>query len=214
MAKQLTFKKVSGWGGNRKGAGRPNRTGQVSHGKRPKVDLRKPLHITLRLKKGAPRLRTQQWLKEFTNSLLKAKDKGLAVLHFSLLNNHIHMIVEARNNKDLERGMKSLCGRLGKKLGGALDGRFHLRPLPTPTEVRNALAYVLLNQAKHQDLLAYVDQFSSAKFFPELRRLSRANPLLEDFTAQPFPAFLSKARSWLANLGWKKVSARPATSYA
>src|SRR5665213_877224 len=106
------------------------------------------------------------------------------------------MIVEARSNKELERGMKSLCGRLGKKLGGALDGRFHMRQLPTPTEVRNAFAYVLLNQAKHQDLLAYVDQFSSAKFFPELKLLSRANPLLQDFTAQPFPTFLAKAQSW------------------
>src|SRR5665213_2820185 len=214
MAKQLAFKKVSGWGGKRKVAGRPNRTGQVSHGKRLKVDLKKPLHITLRLKKGAPKLRTQQWLKEFTASLLKAKDKGLAVLHFSLLNNHIHMIVEAKNNRDLERGMKSLCGRLGKKLGGALDGRFHLRPLPTPTEVRTAMAYVLLNQAKHQNLLAYVDHFSSAKYFPELKWLSTANPLLLEFKAQPFPAFLSKAQSWLANLGWKKVSSKPATSYA
>jgi hypothetical protein len=33
--------------------------------------------------------------------------------------------------------------------GPVLHGRYHLRVLRTPREVRNALAYVLLNARKH-----------------------------------------------------------------
>ena len=74
MAKQLELKKVKGWGGKRKGAGRPNRTGLVSHGKREKVDFKKPIHITMQLKKGASKLRTKEWMKEFSLAAKRAKD--------------------------------------------------------------------------------------------------------------------------------------------
>src|ERR1035437_9703574 len=143
--KQLEFKKVKGWGGKRRGAGRPNRTSQVSHGKRPKVDFKKPLHITMKLKKNSPNLRTKTTLNDFSASLLEAKKFGLNVLHFSIQTDHVHMIVEAKNNRDLSRGMKSLCGRLGKRLGGVFNGRYHLHVLKSPSEMKNALLYVLLN---------------------------------------------------------------------
>jgi len=52
--------------------------------------------------------------------------------------------------------MKAICARVARavhrafgRTGGVLFGRYHLRILRTPREVRNALAFVLLNARKH-----------------------------------------------------------------
>jgi hypothetical protein len=54
------------------------------------------------------------------------------------------------------RGMKSIAARFARavnrvfqRCGSVLFGRYHLHALRTPREVRNALAYVLLNARKH-----------------------------------------------------------------
>ena len=39
--------------------------------------------------------------------------------------------------------------RVFRRAGSVLRGRYHVRVLRTPREVRNALAYVLLNTRKH-----------------------------------------------------------------
>src|SRR5437764_1471463 len=67
--KQLGFDKVNGWGGKRPGAGRLNRSGQVNHMRRPKVSLKTPLHVTLRLKDCLPGIRHKKLLKEWRRLL-------------------------------------------------------------------------------------------------------------------------------------------------
>ena len=47
---ELPLKKTHG--GRRKGAGRPNRSGLRAHVRRPKLDLRHPIHVTLKLTQG------------------------------------------------------------------------------------------------------------------------------------------------------------------
>ena len=66
------------------------------------------------------------------------------------------MIVEAKDRDALGRGMKSIGSRLAravnrvfKRAGPVLADRYHVRVLRTPREVRNALAYVLLNARRH-----------------------------------------------------------------
>ncbi len=68
----------------------------------------------------------------------------------------MHLVVEATGKEALARGMKSVRMRLARAVnrvfgrrGPVLSGRYHLRVLRTPREVRNALAYVLLNVRKH-----------------------------------------------------------------
>src|SRR5947209_6758916 len=92
---QLSFIKVNGWGGKRNGAGRRNLSGQVNHMKRPKIDIKTPLHITLRLKKESPSIRKKSLFKEFKIGLKKARALGLYVIHFSIQSNHIHLFCEA-----------------------------------------------------------------------------------------------------------------------
>jgi hypothetical protein len=67
-----------------------------------------------------------------------------------------HLIVESAGNEALGRGMKVISARVARAAqrafglsGPVLHGRYHLRILRTPREVRRALAYVLLNARKH-----------------------------------------------------------------
>ncbi|MGZ3723237.1 MAG: hypothetical protein ACXVA9_09920, partial [Bdellovibrionales bacterium] len=108
MAKQFEFKKVKGWGRKRRGAGRPNRTGEVSHSKREEVNFKKPLHITLKLKRGIPGLRTKQALTDFRKAVTEAKRFNFHVIHYSIQRDHVHFIAEAKDSDSLARGMSSL----------------------------------------------------------------------------------------------------------
>jgi hypothetical protein len=78
------------------------------------------------------------------------------VCHFSIQQDHLHLVVEAAGKEALGHGMKSVGIRLARavnrvfgRTGPVLFGRYHLRVLRTPREVRHALAYVLLNARKH-----------------------------------------------------------------
>lgn len=222
--KQLELKRTAGWGGKRKGAGRPNLSGQVNHMKRPRVTNQTPLHANIKLIQGLPNLRTKALLKEFKESVTGAKKFGLYAIHFSIQRDHIHMIVEAENNKALVQGMHSLVGRLGKiiraycasrgqaKRGSVFRGRYFVRTLKTPTETRNALEYVLLNASKHQNLIEHMDSYSSASHFLHWKELlgGRFKSLIradsefwKDRTIKD--ECLSAPASWLAKSGWMKA---------
>ena len=69
---------------------------------------------------------------------------------------HVHIIVEAAEKDALGRGMKAVASRLARtanrifdRSGPVLDGRYRLRVLGSPREVRNAIACVLLDARKH-----------------------------------------------------------------
>lgn len=225
---QLTFQKTSGWGGKRKGSGRKNLSGTVNHMERPKVNLRTPLHINLKLIKGLPNLRKNALLEEFKESVKKAKAQGLYILHFSIQDDHIHLFAEAKSNAAMAAGMRSLAGRFakiirkfayntlrGKRRGSVFKGRYHLHVLKTPREVKNALEYVLLNLSKHQKFIEYLDHFSSARYFKEWEALlgNRFKGLLksaveniEQQSGRDTERVLIEPQSWLARSGWMKAS--------
>src|SRR5712692_2559492 len=69
---------------------------------------------------------------------------------------HIHVVVEAEDRVALARAITGLniriaraLNRLMKRKGQVIEDRYHVRALKTPTEVRNALRYLLLNARKH-----------------------------------------------------------------
>jgi REP element-mobilizing transposase RayT len=205
--KQLEFAKTKGWGGKRRGAGRKNLSKRVNHHKRERVDWKKPLHITHRLKENGPNLRTRGFHRQFRQAIGRIRKFGVNVLHYSILNNHLHIIAEARDNKALTKGMRSLFTSLAKKLnwGPIFSGRYHLRIITTPTQMKNTLKYVLLNAAQHAKLIDYIDEFSSGHHFPHWRKLVKITEQLATQigrVAALEPAGLSPPRSWLASQGW------------
>lgn len=101
---------------------------------------------------------------------------GFRVVHFGVLGNHVHGIVEADGTRRFVLGMRSLTVRLARGLnrmmrrrGPVFVDRYHAHVLRTPAEVRNAVRYVLGNFESHaarrgepRSTKGWIDPFSSA----------------------------------------------------
>jgi REP element-mobilizing transposase RayT len=213
-ARQLRFrlKEPVGHGGRRKGAGRkPSgaRAG-VSHHGRPAVTRHTPVHVTLRVLPHVWNLRSQRSLRVIESALAAAKARTtFRVVHFTLLGDHLHFIVEADGADALSTGMQGLTIRLAKGLnrmmgrrGKVFADRFHAHVLTSPSQVRNALAYVLLNHRSHRAragekvAAGAPDPFSSGRWFDGWK--GRAPP------DEPAVAVTSRPCTWLLSAGWRR----------
>lgn len=200
-------------GGRRPGAGRKPRgvRAGVSHAQRPAIRARHPVHVTMRVLPHVPSLRGREPYHIVRAAIALTSQSAIAIVHFSVLGNHLHLIVEADSNGALSRGMQGLAIRIAKRLnahlgrrGPVFADRYHARVLRTPAEVRRALAYVLLNQRSHRARLGQrvgpgsIDPCSSGDAFDGWR----------DAPAQPStkvaPPATAPPRSWLLALGWRR----------
>jgi hypothetical protein len=124
------------------------------------------------------------------------------VIHFSIQTDHVHLIVEADSTRALARGAQGLAGRCARALnrawarhGSVWAHRYHARALRTLTEVRHALAYVLLNFRKHLRGAPGVDPRSSGQWFDGWSHMA---------TAPVLPGAIAPPRTWLASAGWRR----------
>ncbi len=210
-SKQLEMKFRS-HGGAREGAGRKPASTRppVHHVKRPKVPRGSPAHVTLRVRRDVPSLRSRRFVREFQGRLRRGCERGeFRVCHYSIQRDHLHLVVEAAGKEALGRGMKSVGIRLARTVnrvfgrkGPVLFGRYHLRVLRTPREVRHALAYVLLNARKHWRKRTGIappvvlDIASSGACFDGWKR----PPPVSEPSAPPAVA---RPRGWLLREGWR-----------
>lgn len=199
-------------GGRRAGAGRkPGPNPRIAHRQRERITRHHPCHVTLRVHRSIPSLRSARFIAELECSLRESCERGrFRVAHYAVLRDHVHAIVEASSARDLACGMRSLGARIARvthrvfRLRGAvLADRFHLHALRTPREVRNALAYVLLNARRHAAKAGRalasavrIDRASSGRWFAGWK-------VRTEGTADP-PA-VARARSWLLSVGWRSV---------
>jgi len=200
------------WGGRREGAVRPRGPrARDPHRRREPLAARFHCHVTLRIRRGIPSLCKASLVREWKQSLRAACERGrFRVVHFSLQRDHAHLLVEAATARDLACGMKSIGARLARAVnrvfrrhGPVLADRYHLRVLRTPREVRNALAYVLLNVGKHwreqhgSPPPVRLDDASSGCWFDGWRGVAASREPPRDRTvAQP--------RTWLLAIGWRR----------
>ena len=207
-SKQLVLAFPCRWGGARRVAGRKRDSERscASHKKRDKFEQRLPVHVTLKLAKDLPTLRrgpTHYTLRQVL--ILGAEHDGFRLVHYAAMGNHIHLVCEADDSEKLARGMRRLCALIARTLnrwwerhGRVFAQRFHSHVMRTPTEVRNALAYVLKNAHHHKLMLATeLDPFSSAAWFDGWRRTPRG------LETRATIALLPLAQSWLMTIGWK-----------
>ena len=189
-------------GGRRKGAGRKT-TGSralVSHKARPRFDKPAAVHVTVRFGEHVWNLRSQRSYRLIKACFADALGRfGLRIIQFSVQGNHVHLIVEADSSAALSRGMQGLCIRLAKALNRLMERKghvfadhFHSRILATPTELVNAIAYVLGNHAHHFGGTPARDAYSSAALDAEGRERVLAHP-----------------RTWLLRSGWRRARTRP-----
>jgi REP-associated tyrosine transposase len=213
----LPFSK--GRGGRRRGAGRKPKGAKagVSHRARAELKRRFPVHVTVKLKQGLPKLR-QHGERASLLAAFAAGCDGTArspgafrLCHFAILNDHLHFIVEAEDRTSLSRGLQGLLVRLTRALnklwgrkGKVLSDRYHDHILKTPREVRNAIRYVLANGKKHAaegcevSVPQPIDTCSSAPWF---------DGFIESITVRHLEGVVrpvTDARTWLLNIGWRK----------
>jgi len=121
------------------------------------------------------------------------------VVHFSVQDNHVHMIVEALDARALSRGVQGLAIRLARRVNAMLGirgpfwgERFHSRELGYPRSVRNAIVYVLMNAKKHGHDFD-VDPCSSAPWFDGFM----------GHAPRDGPSPTRSPNTWLAAKGWR-----------
>ena len=146
--------------------------------------------MTLRVRNDVPSLRSSRRFAVIRRSFKALLDRqSFRLVKFSVLGNHLHLIVEADDSVALSRGMPSLGTRLARALnkllgreGTLFEDHYHSHLLESPAEVANALVYVATNARKHYGKIE-VDYFSSGH--AEWR----------DLLASPI--------TWLLTVGWK-----------
>jgi REP element-mobilizing transposase RayT len=158
----------------------------------------------------------KDWLMKVIRAAIAASHRDwFRIIEFNVLGNHLHLICESRGKDGLARGMQGFAVRCARRLNGALKRRgklfgerYHARALKTPTEVRHALRYVLLNRKHHAAEKAFgaywIDPYSSAAWFDGWVQPIRAHAgwkrALVDM-ANP----TAKATTWLLTTGWERL---------
>ncbi len=198
--KQLALE-LPHWGGKRRGAGRKpkRRRPLVSHRSRPRFEKPAAVQVSLSVAAHVWNLRSRRCFEVIEACLAAARERfGLRVIEFTVLGNHLHVIVEADSDEALSRGMQGLNIRIAKALNRLMDRKghvfadhYHSRLLRSPTELVNAVAYVLGNAAHHYRESGQ-DRFSSRAYEAPRR-----------------DSVLSHPRTWLLRSGWRRARRVP-----
>ena len=161
------------------------------------------MHVTLR-SRLVP-LRSQHLFPTVRLALARASRREPArfrLLHFSVQRDHLHLIVEAADERALSSGVRSVAIRVARYVNELLGrrgtlwaDRWHGRALKTPREVRNALVYVLANFRKHSRRTPHsgIDPFSSGAWFDGWREWAPSSG-----RAPPWAASAAFRRDWKA----------------
>jgi REP element-mobilizing transposase RayT len=168
------------------------------------------VHVTLKAAPTAPHLRRGICFRAVRSAFVAGKSKpGFRLVHFTVQGNHLHLICEAADKHGLSRGMQGLAILVAKRLNAKLGRhgrlfaeRYHARILRTPTEVRNALVYVLNNSRRHDSSsslpTSWIDPLSSAPWFSGWRW-----PFREPWARPEHPTPVEPAKTWLLQTGWR-----------
>jgi REP element-mobilizing transposase RayT len=126
------------------------------------------------------------------------------VVHFSVQEDHLHLLLEAHDGRALSSGARGLAIRIARAVnracgrrGAIWDGRYDRHDLRTPREVRHCLRYVLNNALKHGHVGIDFDRCSSARWFDGWREVPPAPP-----TGTPV---VQAPRTWLLSVGWRRA---------
>jgi hypothetical protein len=195
---------------------------RIRHRPRRDFPSTHPGHVTLRVQPGLPTLRDGDVVREIEGAFRRGcSRKDMRLVHYSIQDDHAHLIIESDGVKALGRGMKSLASLfafavnrgLGRSKGKVLRDRYHVRELKSPRQVRNAIAYVLLNARRHAakriarrkemglknvtplGRARGADPYSSGGWFEGWRTAMPVRPTAEPPVAKP--------RTWFLRTGWR-----------
>ena len=171
-----------GHGGKRAGAGR-KKTGRRKHDAphrvRPALSDRHPVHVVMRMQVRVS-WRDRDYYRYVRHALCGMLGRAdFQVVHVSIQDTHLHLLVEADDRAALTRGMQSFNIRLARivhaeqgGVGKVFKYRYHATQIRNAWHARHALAYVLNNWRRHRlDIengrisTTKLDEYSSAISF-------------------------------------------------
>lgn len=153
---------------------------------------------------GLPRLRRPPIYRVIQDCIAKGSTGRFRIVQFSVQKDHLHLVIEAADKQALSSGARGLAIRSARRLNGHLGrtgkvwgDRYHTRAMKTPTEVRRALVYVLMNIRKHsEEPCDGLDPCSSALWFDGFTVAIRP-------PASTGPPPVQSPQTWLASRGWR-----------
>lgn len=175
---------------------------------------RHPVHVVLRVSREVGNLRRRHAYRAVRGALVRcAARTDYRVVHVSIQATHLHLLIEADDKQALARGMQgfaiSAAKRLNRELrrarGEVFPFRYHATCITTPTQARNALAYVLNSWRRHREDRHHtswrqIDPYSSAYAFggwecrPDAELHRPRDPLR-----------VVAATAWLLIDGWRRA---------
>jgi REP element-mobilizing transposase RayT len=186
------------------------------------LDRRHPQHVTVRVVPAIGWLRRLDMYRAVRRALpvVLANHSAFRVVHVSVQNTHIHVLVEASDRYKLAAGMQGFQISAARHLNAAVSrrrrvkrsgqvfvDRYHAVDLGSVWQVRSALAYVINNWRKHRDDRGSVrlDPYASRLAFDGWREALPDPP--PSYEAPP----VSAPTTWLLAVGWKR--ARPISMF-
>ncbi len=167
------------------------------------------MHVVLRVTREVGNLRRRRAYRAMRGALQRCAARAdYRVVHISIQRNHLHLLVEADDKPALARGMQgfaiSAAKRLNRELrrrrGEVFPFRYHATAITSPTQARNALAYVLNNWRRHREdrhATWRLDPYSSAYAFGGWDCGPMQRP------RDPLPVVAATA--WLFTDGWRRA---------
>jgi putative transposase len=202
------------WGGHRKGAGRKRGLRpRTPHRRVPPLASRHPVHVTLKVDEALPSLRGAELRSHVEECIHRGREQaGFRLVHYSIQEHHLHVIVEAKSAQTLRGGISGISIRLARRInrvlgrtGSVFCDRYFSRVLKTPRQTRAALLYVILNSRRHAaqrgQKLAWnwIDDLSSGRWFDGWR--CRPPPPRSELTDEPVAV---PPGTWLLSVGWRR----------
>ena len=185
----------------REPAAQPPKRSRVPHETRPEV--KGPIHVVWRRVKGLPSFRTPRALRRLERAFRVSNEReGFRLIHYSIQENHLHLMVEVKDRRKLSRGLQALGIRLAKGLnslwrrrkGHVFAERYFAAMLEGWKRIWRTIRYVLNNGRKHGTWAARgkPDPYSSGRwYFPwqsyDFRRPLRRSPVLESRAPEFIP---------------------------
>jgi REP element-mobilizing transposase RayT len=207
------------WGGKRKGAGRPPKGKRSSerHKARPRLKKSHPVHVVLRVVPEVGRLRRRNLYRAIQRGMVTAIPRhDFRICDVSVQGNHIHLIVEADDERALARGMQGFQISTAKHINRALSqetgrrrtgqvfaDRYHATQLTSPRQVRHGLCYVRNNWRRHGEDRKLpgraFDPFSTGEYSGGWDDGATTYWLRDDDVILP----ICRPQSWLLSTGWR-----------
>ena len=203
-------------GGKRKGAGRKPRGEKagVSHSTRLVVKPHTPVFVTTKVMAGLPSLRSEETRGVIQGVVREvSQEKRFRIVHFTIQEDHLHLVVETFTAETLRYGMSRFVIRVAKRVnkvwgrrGTFWKERYHARPFQSRREAWNVLRYCLNNGRKHGvwKSRSQPDPYSSGRWFDGWSD-GRCEPRTESCP-------VAAPSTWLLRIGWRKYGLLALTS--